>query len=603
MPLIVTETLDYGPQDVVDDSDLQLDFSESKRLIPAQTPPSKLSSISSGSIQHDDREYIEVRLNNEQYLTAIGEYDLEATQGLATVYGLVLRKQSGRHRVSAPTTHALPQIVARQQNTILRLTSIQPSLLKLQNISPLFRNLWADDVHQRSFNLLDSTEDDRLKRSLGALEIDQATQNCLNRLASKAEASLKPLRIMAIGAKSSGKSTFNRLLCNTLLSKPAPTAVQYLDIDPGQPEFGPPGQISLVKVTAPTLGPPFTHLATRASTSYVLRRSHAIAATSFKDDPEHYMACTKDLAQHAGATCPLIVNSCGWATGIGAKVLVDVMDALDPTDVAILEPVDVDLLQTIESRFVDTTIHRIPRRAPKPASRTPAEMRAMQSMAYFHQKPVANHRPSSWTGKPISQMRPWRLSYDGPDAAIIAIASYGQSPHPDFLAEVLDGSVVAIVTVDETVQFEDATMPASVDMRERSDAWPRLVLWTPEHLPHITASRAGFCSPLDPKHSDCQGLALVRGVDVEHNQLHLITPLPEDEVAALMSKQVILVRGSFDPPDWAYVEDLYKNKDDTEIALPDSERPWVSQRDMVGVESAVWRLRHPPMASAMLTNR
>jgi len=61
-----------------------------------------------------------------------------------------------------------------------------------------------------------------------------------------------------------------------------------------------------------------------------------------------------------------------------------------------------------------------------------------------------------------------------------------------------------------------------------------------------------------------------------------------------MDEQVALVRGSFDAPDWAYMEDLMSGHDVNKGLEVD--RPWVSKTEQVGIEGAVWRLRHPPMA-------
>lgn len=51
-------------------------------------------------------------------------------------------------------------------------------------------------------------------------------------------------------------------------------------------------------------------------------RSHTIAATSFKDDPEHYIACAVDLVNHAAKDVPIVVNACGWVSNLGASTMV-----------------------------------------------------------------------------------------------------------------------------------------------------------------------------------------------------------------------------------------------------------------------------------------
>lgn len=72
-------------------------------------------------------------------------------------------------------------------------------------------------------------------------------------------------RICIFGGKGVGKSTFTRWLTNRFLSyQPKHNTnspeVLFLDLDPGQTEFTPPGMISAVLCTEPVLGPNFTHL-------------------------------------------------------------------------------------------------------------------------------------------------------------------------------------------------------------------------------------------------------------------------------------------------------------------------------------------------------
>jgi polynucleotide 5'-hydroxyl-kinase GRC3/NOL9 len=202
----------------------------------------------------------------------------------------------------------------------------------------------------------------------------------------------------------------------------------------------------------------------------------------------------------------------------------------------------------------------------------------MQTMAYFHQKPSIT-TPTKWISKPINSIRPWIVAYAGEEPGVTAILNYSQAPHPDFLGEVLDGSVVAIVVIDDSLVDPDSIQHT-----------------TAETLPYLPPKdNTGYTPPLNPRRSHCVGLALVRGIDVETHALQLVTPLRESAIAEeVMDKQIILVRGGFDSPEWAYLEDLYANPDGGgDVGV---ERPWVSRREQVGIEHSVWRLRHPPMA-------
>lgn len=563
------------------------------------------------SVKEVDDGSLTVTFHSGEVVTCVGEYDLEVTQGVATIYGAVLYPNSGTRRVYAPSTHALPQTMARRDNTIIRLSEAPSSLRKLERLSPLFRNIWTKGGEEtRTFALLRNTTDDELQRTLNPLELDKAGQAVLLRLAVEAETS--SLRVVAIGPKSSGKSTFNRLLCNTLLSKPSVKKLLYLDLDPGQPEFGPPGQLSLVEVTASILGPSFTHLARAQATRSRLIRSHTIAATSLKDDPDHYLACARDLAQHAKNQYPLVVNSCGWVTGLGANVLEDLISLAGITDVVVLDLVEEPFVDWLRAQSL--TLHRLPRQPSRPSQRTPAELRAMQTMGYLHHKLKESTRDLRWSAKPLSKLRPWIVGYDASGAGIHAVVSYGQPPNSEFLAEVLDGSLVAMVTIDERHEDEalgvqkyahgntSSTQPSEPTAASTSSSEEDRISRTAEGLPYIQPDAQGVNHPLDPKYSECIGLALVRAIDVQSKQLHLVTPLSEGEIAALTEKKVVLVRGGFDATEWAYLEDLHTSSGEDRLALGES-RPWVSKREPVGIEGAVWRLRHPPMAAAVTAGR
>ena len=543
---------------------------------------------SENNVVRDDDQCLELGLQLNETATFIGEYDFTVLSGIATIYGCVLRPNSGPRRVYAPSTHALPQIQARQDCTTVRIQSVKSSIRKLEKLSPLFRSTGTGTIAKgSSFAFLNTTEDDALQRSLTSLEIDREFDTVLRILGAKASVEPRQPRIMAVGAKSAGKSTLNRILCNHLYSWTEAEKCIYLDLDPGQPEFGPPGQVSIVEISQPVLGPPVTHAASMQSHDFRIIRSHTIAATSYKEDPDHYKACARDLARHIDNDTPLIANSCGWVSGLGATVLVELVSIIGFTDVVLLQPLESGLIDSLQAASTDTvTFHSISRRGPKSSPRTPAESRAMQTMAYFHQRPSASRSACKWSGKAISQTRPWRVSYAGSDPGIFAILSYGQSPHPDFLAEVLDGSIIAVVVLDEMAGVHDNQIHR-----------------TPEEIPFLSPSDQGISPTLDPKTSQCAGLALIRGIDINRKQIHLVTPIPESQIAGLMEQRVILVRGSFDSPEWAYLEDLYKSEMKSTILLDENERPWVSGKEMPGIEGAVWRLRHPPMASAVTLNR
>eukprot|EP00038_Savillea_parva_P001265 m.102725 g.102725 ORF g.102725 m.102725 type:complete len:582 (-) comp10446_c1_seq3:1335-3080(-) len=135
--------------------------------------------------------------------------------------------------------------------------------------------------------------------------------------------------ILVCGGKDAGKSTFARWMVNRLLSRYP--SVDYIDLDPGQTEFGPPGLVSHTVVKSPVFGAPFTHLQPPHDARF-------IGAASPKGDPAGYFEAVTDLLQQhvdrslaaAGARTPTVVNTSGWVRGLGLELLLDTIRVAVP---------------------------------------------------------------------------------------------------------------------------------------------------------------------------------------------------------------------------------------------------------------------------------
>ncbi|EHB12321.1 Nucleolar protein 9 [Heterocephalus glaber] len=109
--------------------------------------------------------------------------------------------------------------------------------------------------------------------------------------------------VLVCGAQDMGKSTFNRYLINQLLN--STSCVDYLECDLGQTEFTPPGCISLLNITEPVLGPPYTHQRTPQKMVYY-------GKPSCKNSFENYIDIIKYVFGAYKREAPLIVNTMGW---------------------------------------------------------------------------------------------------------------------------------------------------------------------------------------------------------------------------------------------------------------------------------------------------
>lgn len=284
------------------------------------------------------------------------------------------------------------------------------------------------------------------------------------------------LRALVCGPKASGKSTFSRYLLNHLLS-PAPSTegtyntsdgVAFLDLDPGQPEFSPMGQVYLAHLRAPFFGPPFTHPAldnnSAADGDGYVHRAHHIGATSPKDDPDHYVLAATDLMDRYRSLlatypqCPLIINYPGWIFGLGLEVASWLVKTLGLSDVVYMsekgptEVVEPLAQAAYEARVALTTL---PSQPTDFASRSSAQLRTMQIQSYFHQTQPDTVRNPLWVETPTSRARPILVDYAsdtgrGQRQGVQGIMVLGSQLDPDLLHDVLDGSIVGIVAVESS---------------------------------------------------------------------------------------------------------------------------------------------------------
>ena len=188
-------------------------------------------------------------------------------------------------------------------------------------------------------------------------------------------APLRARTAAVLGPKGAGKSALARLLVNRLLAR-CP-CVAFVDTDCGQPEFTPPGLVSVTLVSRPISGPPHLHptfgAAAAAAGGAATARAFFVGDTTPRSDPGRYLALCAELrrfleeegpaaaaahlarqqgraggegrgADAAGgrrgtwgsAALPVVVNTHGWVRGLGLDLLSDLLRALDPNVVLAL---------------------------------------------------------------------------------------------------------------------------------------------------------------------------------------------------------------------------------------------------------------------------
>lgn len=386
--------------------------------------------------------------------------------------------------------------------------------------------------------------------------------------------------------------------------------VAFLDLDPGQPEYSPPGELSLLRLQSWNLGPPFTHPTSGLNR---LVKAHHLGHVSPKENPKYYYQCALDLFDHYRRmlreyrSCPLVINSAGWIQGNGLELLSDLIHGMSLTNVVYMStsgPEDViDTLQEVTSRS-DVTFHQVVSQSSDFMTRTAGDLRMMQTLSYFHMSESEGiYHDVRWNPGPLTRVAPLVVHYAGPKQAILAFQILGDAPDCQFLDTCLDsilnGCVVGVVAVDQSlgtlVQEYDSGGGVELD-----ESMPDEVMNTTHHAPILrTATEIPYLStstrttfPLSPEKSVSLGQALIRGIDHNKKTIHLLTPIPATTLQA-RSPNILLVRGSLDTPTWAYREEfelekakrrLRDRKLDTDEGFDGEEmRRWAEGRPWAGV--------------------
>ncbi|KAL2849461.1 hypothetical protein BJY01DRAFT_143487 [Aspergillus pseudoustus] len=602
---------------------------------PADTPaltmefPLSKTRLNKNNIVYSDEDKLCVRIREKMSIALIGHYDLWVKRGVVSLMGAKLHPSPRVYRVYAPSTHSLPVIkcVSGVEGAAeIEFKSCHSGIYRLRDLSHLYQRVWnganspADKLSlkqveqrtRRTFSVLHTSADDPLKRHLRPLHLEKQWSATMKTLSQRAGR----LQVLVCGPKSSGKSTFSRYLLNHLLS-PAPRTetnyyntdgVAFLDLDPGQPEFSPMGQVYLAHLRSPVFGPQFTHPSLNNDRDGAIIRAHHIGATSPKEDPDHYVLAATNLMKHYRALlatypqCPLIINYPGWIFGLGLEVATYLVRSLGLSDVVYMSekgPMEVvePLHQAASTARIPLTI--LPSQPTEFVSRSSAQLRSMQMQSYFHMSQPKELNQPCWLEKPVFKTRPFHVRYAGPDQGIHGIMVLGSQLCPDLLSDSLEGSVVGIVAVESpnalptphpiqlplsTEENEptsgdgdgdgphndaDIEMTSSADDPSHSSSQstiPTLAsLTTPtkENLPYLLPPpETGTSTPLHPSYSTSLGLALIHSINPENSTIALSTPIPPSRLRQSLEQghALVLVRGLVDNPNWAVAEEYVSAK-------------------------------------------
>ncbi|WFD35269.1 Polynucleotide 5'-hydroxyl-kinase grc3 [Malassezia cuniculi] len=356
-------------------------------------------------------------------------------------------------------------------------------------------------------------------------------------------------RVLVRGPKNAGKSSLVRHVLNSLLRERALVAV--LDTDLGQPEFGPPGFVSLHVFDGAADGAVF---GPSWCVPRVPVRAHFIGDVSPRDDPQRLVEAVRDLMaffekelrtyRHSAIVerfgdagtarrgvrgterrMPLVVNTHGWVKGLGADLVRDIEEAVSPTRVF-----DLGGGGTGNSALVPWSETRTATLDTKRRTINAAEARALGILAYLHAIELPRlgvpQRAATWNFvAPLVERIPLEVDVAAGLLLGINVMSNGADVDESLWLCALNGALAAV-----TCGSQQAAQGECV--------------W-----------RTAFARGRAATGTNALGLALVRSIDRGRGCVHILTPLPPPLLASRGATHALgLSKGAITLPVWASLD-------------------------------------------------
>ncbi|XP_060525847.1 polynucleotide 5'-hydroxyl-kinase NOL9 [Cylas formicarius] len=267
-------------------------------------------------------------------------------------------------------------------------------------------------------------------------------------------------RLAICGGKGVGKSTLLRYTVNKLLKRFP--KVKVIDLDPGQSEFFMPGTVSVATVSDYLLGPNYTH-------HQMIDRA-ILANINVAYDVKKYVACVEAvLCSSDQEAFPTVINLCGYVTGLGLDVTLEVLRLLDP-----------HLVVQIKSRM--------------PSRNYPIDLTAEEAgLSYDHLT----------LDSMAEQGDAWKL--DGRQSREINTLAY--------FGRMMSGSVRDLTSCDVNM-YSINLASVNITNGDGNSVSPLAV----------NANLVALCSRRDHALLECHGWGFVRGVDLDSGTMVLLTP-------------------------------------------------------------------------------
>ncbi|KAJ7180694.1 hypothetical protein C8R46DRAFT_590796 [Mycena filopes] len=521
-------------------------------------------------------------LSPGETISLLGVYMFTVLQGAVSICGVRAFAAATPHRVFAPRSSPIPALKALNEKVRTQPALVVPQRLRrvfeksgalvafqqlssgVEGLGRICRNFAGVFTPSRFQQDIDPDHDLRIpgvhmlghpSKDIQSFVLSASWEVALNSVADS------PGGVYLVkGHKKSGKSTFARTLLNRLLDRYRKVA--YLECDLGQSEFTPGGFVALNVIETPIFGPPFTH-------PTLPNFAHYIGTTTPRSSPTHYLASIQSLVEtyqldvqtpvdyddedsRISDAIPLVVNTMGWTKGLGADLMRQIEDIVQPTAIFEVEapvfeysssfeppPSRSDVSQGAKLHLLQPVVPSV-----LATNYSAADHRSIAILSYFHAnfprvvaKGLEQLTAASWnTTLPLCAHRPYEVDWSLALDKVTLSGAGAEDVVPSEVNRALNGALVGLVAC------EPGSLEIDIDMIGSSSNPDETTI---PSIPYTQGSSAP-----SPSTSTCHGIALVRAMSPSSSHLHLVTPLPPH----LLSKCRVLVKGEMELPIWGMLD-------------------------------------------------
>ncbi|CAM5167138.1 unnamed protein product [Eretmochelys imbricata] len=359
--------------------------------------------------------------------------------------------------------------------------------------------------------------------------------------------------ILVCGPKSIGKSTFNRYLINLLLNHLP--CVEYLECDLGQTEFTPPGCVSLINVSEPCLGPPFTH-------QRMPRKMVYYGEASCDQDTERYIDTVKYVFNSYKKEVPLVINTMGWVKGVGLLLLIDIIRLLSPSHIVQISVEDFKDMPRFTPEYINLAagLHT------KGKLQGKCKSMDVSGMEDWKQYEGESDFQTSTTGHKLLCVQPKFPGAGNAGEARVHSSILRDVAMLGYLGQLQPLETKSVLPLHSLVPYQVPFNAVALRVIH-TDVAPTHIMYS------VNASWVGLCRILDEVRCqtdgpvlltqtpvcDCLGFGIIRGIDMERKLYHILTPVPPENLRLVNC----LLLGNITIPDC-----VFTNQQGTEGEIP-----------------------------------